>query len=46
MRGSEVGGGWVARGSEKCKVVRGGTSRKENFRQVSQLGVWGGCVEG
>lgn len=39
MRRSEVGGGWVSRWSEKREVVRGGTSREENLRQVSQLGV-------
>lgn len=46
MRRSEVGGGWVARGPEKCKVMRGGTSGEENLGEVGQLGVWGGCMEG
>lgn len=39
MRRGEVGGGWVSRWPEKCKVVRGGTSREENLRQMGQLGV-------
>lgn len=46
MRRSEVGGGWVARGPEKCKVVGGGTSREENLGEVGQLRVGGGCMEG
>lgn len=33
-------------GSKKCKVVRGGASREENFGEVGELRVGGGCVEG
>lgn len=46
MRGCEVGGGWVCWGSEKCKVVRGGTSRKENLGEVGQLGIRRAGMEG
>lgn len=35
-------GGWVPGGAEKCKVVRGGTSREENLREVCKLRVWRG----
>lgn len=36
----------MAWGPEKCKVVRGGTSREENLREVGKLRIWGGCMVG